>query len=293
MRRTNERLQTERGADIHLHRWRPAGGASRRLLVVHGLGEHGGRYGQLAKAAVARGWDVMAPDLRGHGGSSGRRGHVRRFDDYLDDLVDVLRRTADDNLPLAVLGHSMGGLIAARLVAAGRVEPAALALSSPLFGIAAPVGWFWRALGRALNPTLPWASFNSGLNDDDATRDPVVLAARRNDPLTHRRVTARWFCEIAGVLKGVHGEASQIGLPLLVLQAGEDRMVCTEASRRFFDLASSRDKQFRLFDEHYHELFGEITREAIIDELLDWLEPRVTAKKLSAFSDRLSASKFG
>ena len=272
-------LPTGPGIVIHYHHWRPEETPGRRLLVVHGLGDHGGRYEHLAQAAVARGWEVLAPDLRGHGRSGGQRGHVGRFEEYLDDLVAAVSQRTGDGLPLAVFGHSMGGLVATRLVASGRVAAAALALSSPLFGLAQPVGWFWRVLSKVLGPTIPRASFENGLSDADATRDQAMIAERRNDPLTHNRVTARWFCEISASLEQIHDEAPELELPLFLMQADDDRMVSTEASRRFFEQVASRDKQFRLYDAHYHELLREITRTEIIDELLDWLDPRVVVRR--------------
>jgi alpha-beta hydrolase superfamily lysophospholipase len=282
MQHRTESLARKGRLAIHYHRWTPARPAGRRLLVVHGLGDHGGRYRHLAEAAGRRGWEVLAPDLRGHGRSGGQRGHVRRFRDYLDDLEAIVRQHDGEDLPLAVFGHSMGGLVATHLVARrhrhadkGLASAAALALSSPLFGIAQPVAWPWRALGRVLNPTLPRASFANGLNESDATRDAAMVAERRADALAHNRVTARWYCEVTSAIEAVHAAAAQIKVPLLVLQAGDDRMVCAQASRRFFDQAGSGDKSYRLYEGHYHELLREITRAEIVDELLDWLDRRV------------------
>lgn len=274
---TNGSIRGRGGVAIHEHYWTHAANAERRLLVVHGLGDHGGRYAHLADEAVRRGWEVIAPDLRGHGRSGGQRGHVRRFDDYLDDLLAVLRQHDDDGLPLAVFGHSMGGLVATRLAQSKRVDLAALALSSPLFGMAQPVGWFWRLLGRALDLTIPRASFGNGLDEMEATRDLAMLAERQNDRFIHNRVTARWFCEVTAALEAAHRDAIQIEVPLLVLQAGDDRMVCARASRRFFDRVVTQDKTYRLYDGHYHELLREITRQEIVGELLDWLDKRVPA----------------
>lgn len=282
MQQSESRFHCAREIEIHCHQWLPEGDRRRWLLVVHGAGEHGGWNSQLADAAVRRGWAVVAPDLRGHGRSTGQRGHVERFDDYVDDLQCVVEAvgacpSGGAGASLALFGHSMGGLIASRFVQARGLRPGALVLSSPLFGLTHHVSFFWRALSRLLNVTVPRTSVSTGIREEDATRDVDVQARRLADELRHDRVTARWFEETTAAMGEAFRQAPEVRAPLLLMQAGDDRIVSAEASRRFFERVGSRDKTFRLFADHYHELLDELDRAAIIDELLDWLDERVPA----------------
>ena len=121
---------------------------------------------------------------------------------------------------------------------------------------------------------MPQASFRTGLCAEDATRDPAMRSQRHADPLMHGRVTASWFCEMTDACQQAAAQASAVSRPLLILQAGDYRMVDSEAARQFFHRVASRDKTFRLYESHYHELLREIDREAIVEEMLDWLEGR-------------------
>ena len=266
------------GASISYRLWQASSPAPRLLLIVHGGGEHGGRYRHVAEAAVRRGWTVLAPDLRGHGLSSGVRGHVDRFDDYLDDLDAVLIQVRDRlriTGPLAVLGHSLGGLVAAFYLATHPAVTDAAVLTSPLIELVLPVPKWKAALGPMMSRVWPSLTLDNGIRDSACTSDPSQLDRGRRDPLLHSRASARFFTEMNRAIRDAMTLASQITVPLLVLQAGDDQIASPAAAERFYGATASADKHFRLCSGLRHEVLNEPQRDAVIQELLDWLDARV------------------
>ncbi|HEX5305367.1 MAG TPA: alpha/beta hydrolase [Dyella sp.] len=250
-------------------------GAARAVLLVHGLGEHSGRYRHVAAWFNARGYDVMAYDQRGHGMSPGRRGALARGDDLLSDLAtvyaDYAAQAQAPALPL-LLGHSMGGLVAARAVLDGRVTPAALVLSSPAFR-SHEATWL-QSLAAVLSRTLPNLPLRTGLAVEHLSHDASVLAAYRRDPLCSARITPRLADFIFRAGPSCIADASRLRVPTLLLAAGADRLVDAAGSREFASAAwATRQLTARHFDTLYHELFNEAepARSQVMKQLGDWL----------------------
>ncbi len=256
---------------VHRHWARP--GATRAVLLVHGLGEHSGRYRHVAAWFNARGCDVLGYDQRGHGLSPGPRGALSRGDDLLSDLATVYADYAAQApaLPL-LLGHSLGGLVAARTVLDGRVTPAALVLSSPAF-LSHEARWL-RSLAAGLARALPNLPLRTGLAVDHLSHDPSVVAAYRDDPLCSARITPRMADFIFRTGPSCLADASRLALPTLLLAAGADRLVNAAGSRQFAAAAgATRQLTARYFDTLYHELFNEAepARSQVMKQLGDWL----------------------
>ncbi|NOX44491.1 MAG: alpha/beta hydrolase [Caldiserica bacterium] len=244
------------------------------LTIVHGYGEHARRYGAFAGWLAARGWNVAALDLRGHGASGGRRGHVSSFRQYLDDLDvfrDVIRRKVDAAVAV-VLGHSLGGLIVARYLEEGDVGIDAAVLSSPALRIAIHVPRWKRALARWASHLIPWLSLPSGIDAASLSHDPEVVEAYRRDPLVHRVATARWFVQTLVAQREALARARTIEIPLLVIVGGADRMVSLEAIEEFMERCGSRRKKLLVYEGFYHEPLNEIDRARVWKDILDWLE---------------------
>lgn len=265
------------GTPLFVRRHVPPGRpVDRTLLIVHGACEHGGRYEHVIREAVSRGWQVVLGDLRGHGRSGGPRTHVRSFHQYIDDLETVRAHFALDPCRTALLGHSMGGLIACRYLQTFPERVSAAVLSSPLFGINVPVPRATVALGRVLVPVVPRCRFRSRVDPADTTRNEAVVEQRLGDPFIQRSVTAGWYFAMQDALARGHAEASRIRLPVLLLQAGRDRVVDPQAAEAWLNAVASADRTFRMFPEHFHELLNEPDWQQTMGEMLDWLEPRVT-----------------
>jgi len=241
------------------------------------LGEHCGRYGNVVDALCPKGFAVYGLDLRGHGRSGGRRGHVMAFSEYLEDterLIGVVGNR-DPETSRFLLGHSMGGLIALRYAISHPKGLSGLALSSASLKIKGEVPAIKVALGRLFSRLLPAFTMNNGLDPNHVSRDPAVVKAYQDDPLVHHRVSARWYTEFVDAMDASHRDAALLKVPILILQAGDDSMVDAEGSRALFEEVTVKDKEIRLFDGYYHEIFNDVGKEHVLEVLADWFENRV------------------
>lgn len=280
-------LRTDDGLPLHWRQWSKPGldPARGTVLIVHGLGEHIGRYEALAARLNSWGWHVVGHDQRGHGASGGPRGDLPHEDQLLHDLALVIDELRSDALlkhgPLVLLGHSMGGLVAARFVAGGLAAsnagqlPAwfrpvdALMLSSPALdpGLSA----FQRlqlAIGVALAPHL---AVGNGLKPSWIARDAAVVKAYQADPLVHSRITptlAKMIVD-AGLLVRQH--APDWVVPTLLLWAGSDRCLAPAGSAEFAETAPAALLRSHCFEPLYHEIFNEPEREQVFARLHAWL----------------------
>lgn len=269
------------GLDLHLRQWL-CGAPRGTVLLVHGLGEHGGRYDHVAAALNGWGWNVAAPDHRGHGRSSGARGRIDRDDALLEDLslvIDEVRAQHPGRLVL--LGHSMGGLVASRFVAeALRPRPAAwsrevdaLVLSSP--ALAANTNSILKLLLVTLGLLAPDFAISNGLKPEWVSRDPAVVQAYIADPLGHDRITPRLARFIFDGGELVRSLAPLWCVPTLLMWAAADRCVAPGGSAAFATAAPSGVVQGKCFDGLAHEIFNEPEREQVLDCLGDWIRQRV------------------
>lgn len=260
------------GQALYVRDW-PRAQARGAVLIVHGLGEHSGRYERLAQWFHGRGYAVRSYDQRGHGLTRGRRGALRHPDDLLEDLAAVYRDYAA-GLPRAplLLGHSVGGLVAARAVLDRRVEPPALVLSSPALRTHEP-RWL-RLLAGLLARVSPNLPLRSQLQLAAVSHDPQVVDAYRHDPLRSGWITPRLADFIFRAGEACIGDAPRLRVPTLLLVAGSDKLVDPAGSRDFAAGAwATRCLTTRFFDTLYHELFNEAepARHQVLTQLADWL----------------------
>ena len=270
-------LNTADGLKLHLQAWPAAEPVRGTVLIVHGLGEHIGRYTHVAAQLNAWGWAVVGYDHRGHGRSEGARGCLNRVDDLLEDLGRVIDsvRAAHPG-PLLLLGHSLGGLVAARFVAGGIGTPEAwyrpvdgLVLSSPALdpGMNAGQKLLLALLGR-LAPNL---AVGNGLKPEWISRDTAVVQRYKDDPLVHDRVAPRLARFIVDSAQRVRERAPQWALPTLLLYAGSDRCVAPGGSAGFAAAAPQALVATHEFRSLYHEIFNEPEQAQVFDRLGEWL----------------------
>lgn len=270
------------------------------VLIVHGLGEHALRYSHVAARLMDWGFVVRAYDQRGHGRSGGARGMVPTETALLDDLADIVddarmrcRRLGSSDaqqrgqrLPLVLLGHSLGGLLASRLVSLNPHAVDALVLSSP----ALDAGFRrWQKMMLAVLPKLaPDLVIGNGLRARDLSRDPSVVARYQADALVHSRISLRLAQFIVNAGRETLAAAAHWTTPTLLMYAGADRIVSPAGSAAFAERSAMSPHvqpatvTARCFGKHYHELFNEPEPELVFAQLGRWLDTRFKPKRLPA-----------
>ncbi len=279
---TMETLITGDGLKLHLRRWpaaREAGVAHGTVQIVHGLGEHIGRYEGLAAALNAAGWHVAGHDLRGHGLSEGPRGQIAGENTLLVDLAAVTDHLRNASAgPHVLLGHSLGGLIAARFVAESLMNSASrwardvdgLVLSSP--ALDPGLGRVRRMLVALLARIGPRLPLPNGLNAAWISRDTAVVRRYREDPLVHGRITPQLAQFIVHAGELVLNRAARWNTPTLLMWAGADRCVAPAGSATFASRAPAAFVTAREFPVLFHEIFNEPERRTVIRQLTAWLQ---------------------
>ncbi len=245
------------GARLALRRARAAGQARGALILLHGFGDHGGRYAELAAWLAERGVSVWALDQRGHGRSPGRRGHVSRFAQFVSDVAALRKLVGgEEAAPQLLFGHSFGGTVVLRYL---ETKPEALAgavVVCPFLAVAMAVPFWKRALARALLDVVPALPVATGINVAHLSTDPAVGQAALSDPLYHRVMTPRAYREVLQAQRAVVAEGDRIEVPLLVLLAGDDRIVSRGAAESFARRLAG-DVSVTVYDGFFHEVFNE------------------------------------
>ncbi|MFZ5623355.1 MAG: alpha/beta hydrolase [Gemmatimonadota bacterium] len=256
--------------------WRPAAPASRVLVNVHGLGDHSGLYAILAERMVPRGYAVHMLDLRGHGRSEGRRGHIDSWQQFRNDLGSLLRlvQQEEPGRPVVLLGNSLGGCVVLDFTLEQPEGLAGVAAAAPAIGAVSVPAWLL-ALGRGLSRVWPTLSLQTGMDLSGISRDAVAARTIVNDPLFHRVGTARLAAEFLRAAERVQERAGALRVPALLLHGAADRMVPPDGSRRFTRAAPRELVTLIEYPGAYHALLADLDRERVMQDLDDWIT-RVT-----------------
>jgi alpha-beta hydrolase superfamily lysophospholipase len=242
---------------------------------MHGLGEHMGRYGHVASALQTAGYVVFGYDHHGHGLSTGERGNLLYANQLTEDAAFVIAHVRSlTPSPVVLLGHSMGGLVAARTVAQGTSEIDALVMSSPALG--ADTNVIQKFLLAILPKISPHLRVDNGLKVAWVARDAQVVRAYQQDPLVHRKIAAGLAAWILKEGPQTLQEAQVWHTPSLLMYAGQDQLVLPQASAEFARLAPSNVVQSHCFNVMYHEIFNDPEKALVIAKLIAWLDSRYT-----------------
>jgi len=262
-----------RGARIFYQAWLPESPPRAVLLVVHGLGEHCGRYAGLAGYFVSLGYAVYGFDHIGHGRSGGERQHVECLEELTDTLGEFCGKVRQwrGGVPLFLLGHSMGGLIAVyHLLAGGEAAGAIFSAPSVKVGDSVAPSTLW--VGKRLAVIAP--KFRMlGIDRDGISRDPEVLAVYASDPLMRQgKFTVRLGMELLKAMQRLQTEIHRLTLPFILLQGGDDRIVDPGGAKWLYEEAGSIHKTLNIYPGLYHEVFNEPERGIVLQHVRDWLE---------------------
>ena len=263
------------GLQLYAQSWLPDGAAKANLVVVHGIGEHCGRYDDFAVWFVPLGYAVHTFDLRGHGRSAGRQGYIQSWADFREDVRVFLNRIAarSPDLPVFLVGHSLGGLIALDYALHDHAGLAGVVVSGPALAIGEGTSAFLLALAKVLSSITPGLQMHSKLDVTGLSRDEAVIRAYQDDPLVHDWATPRLAAEMQRVMQQTMAHASDwpADLPLLIVHGGSDTICPAEASERFYVNAGTRDKTRHVYPDFFHEVYNDLGREQVLQDVADWL----------------------
>ncbi len=265
------------GVSLFCRIWLPAAPPRAVLTIVHGLGEHSGRYQHVADFLVARGFAVFAVDLRGHGKSGGKRGHINHFQDYVNDARTLMAHARQQvpAVPIFLLGHSMGGLTALLFALKHPPELAGVIASGPGLRTRLHIPVWKAALGKVMSNLWPTLSMPNGIDPHDLCHDPAVVAAYIADPLVHNNVTTRWYAEFTAAGEWALAQASTLRVPALILQGGADPIIDPAGARQFFERITLDDKRHIEYPGLYHEILNEPEQLTVLNDIETWLKPRI------------------
>lgn len=267
-------LTTGDQLNLHVISWQPPGEAKAHFIIVHGLGEHSGRYDHMARVLAEAGIAVHAADLRGHGQSDGPQGHTPGMAAYVED-INLLINSLPAGLPVFVYGHSLGGLIAIFYTLKFQDELKGLIVSAPAIQRHFEVPLYKLILGRIMSGIWPTFSQETGLNPDDLTRLEEVNQAYRDDPLVHSKASARLFTTATDGGPEALQCAADLRLPTAVIQGGHDLLIVAEASHDFYERLGSEDKTWIFIPDAYHETHNEADGDKVIQQIAEWVSAHI------------------
>ncbi len=273
MERIEYHWRTDDGVELFGQGWLPAGAPKAAVCLVHGLGEHSGRYAHVAEALNQAGYALLGFDLRGHGRSGGPRGHAPSLEAWLCDIDRLLEEASQrfPGTPRFVYGHSLGGILVLDYVLLRRPALAGAIVTSPGLHTAIEQQKVKVALSKVLGRWLPGLTLASGLNPQHLSRDPQVVRAYVDDPLVHDRLTAGSGYQL---LKGIQlalERAAEFPLPLLLMHGTQDQL-CFPSSSTEVAEAHPGDCTLKVWEGGYHELHNEPEKQAVLRSMTEWLD---------------------
>jgi lysophospholipase len=245
------------------------------IVIIHGVGEHSGRYIETAENLFERGFNIYTGDLLGHGLSDGHRIYIDSMDDYMENVAFFISRVGNEK-PLFILGHSMGGLIVLYYMLTKKDQKVeGVIASSPYIKDKIEIPLIKHFIGKMAASTFPKLGLESGLMGEMLCRDKKIAKEYDDDPLRCSKITARWFIELGKARFNLLLKRTDFDSPCLILQAGEDAVIDEESVQEFYDGISSKDKEFIMYDNFYHEILNDPERSKVIDKISSWVSERV------------------
>ncbi len=264
------------GLKLFAQQWEPQGEAKAAISLVHGHGEHSGRYSYWAERLNGAGYAVLAIDLRGHGRSAGRRGDSPSFDHYADDVTILLEKTEEQfsGKPIFLYGHSLGGLIVLFTLIQRRPQIRGAVVTSPVLQTAVAEQKAKVAAAKILGSVFPKVTLPSGLNQEALSRDPEVIEAYRNDPLVHDKGSLRMAKQMLSAIEYVLKRGEEIEVPLLLMHGTGDQITYAAGCEQL-NQAMRGDCTLKLYHDYYHELHNEPEKDEIFGYLRGWLDQKL------------------
>jgi len=271
---TEWKWKTSDGLEIYSKAWLPSGKARGVVCLVHGVGEHIGRYQADGEAMAGAGYILAGFDLRGFGKSGGQRGHTPSIEVYFDDidsfLVEIIQRYP--NQPRFLYGHSMGAILVLAYTPLRQPVVAGVIATAPALKSALEEQKLKVFLSKVLGKVLPTLTLNSGIDNNMLSRDPKVAAEVDNDPLCHTLVSASWGKSMLRAVDLAFENAPRFPLPLLLMHGTKDEIAYPHSSQMFADLAPKDKLTLKMWDGFKHELHTDPEKADVFKVMIDWLD---------------------
>jgi alpha-beta hydrolase superfamily lysophospholipase len=261
--------------ELYYQTWYPTKAAKAVLGIVHGLGSHSGWFSAIAEALVMQEYAVYGMDLRGHGRSPGQRAYVNHWAEFRDDFDHFrqLMMHQHPNLPCFALGHSLGAIILLDAVLHGQLLSGLIMMAPSLNPTGVPS---WRlASGRVLSRVYPKFTLDTGIPEGAGSRDRAIIAAYRQDPLRHRKGTARLVAEFLKTIVWIEANLQHLQTPAFILHGGQDRVTPAANSRALFEQLPIQNKQYCEYAEAYHDLHNDLDMPQIASDISNWLDKQI------------------
>jgi len=269
---TEDTFEAVPGLRIFFRSWRPAGTTRAVVVICHGVNSHGGQYLWVAEQLVASGLAVHAIDLRGRGKSGGERFYVDDIADYVGDVAALVKlaKSRQPGLPVFLLGHSAGGVVSCTYTLEHQAELAGLICESFAFKVPAPDAALAVIKGLSyIAPRLPVLK----LRNEDFSRDPQAVQALNRDPLIANEIQpAKTVAALVRADERLKREFPRITLPVFILHGTADKATVPGGSQFFYDTVGSKDKTLKLYDGHFHDLFNDVGKEAVMADTKAWID---------------------
>ena len=270
-------FQSAEGLRICFRSWQPDGHPRAIVAIVPGFNSHSGYYQWVAEQLTAAGLAVVAVDLRGRGNSDGERFYVAKFSDYVDDVAGMVKaaRSEHPTLPLFLMGHSAGGVVACTYALDHQSQLAGLICESFAFRVPAPD--FALAVFKGLSHVAPHAHVLH-LKNEDFSRDPEVVAQMNADLLiAHETQPTQTLAEMVRADERLEASFANITVPVFILHGTADKATKPAGSQFFYDTVGSRDKTLKLYDGYFHDPLNDVGKDAVMSDITGWISTRLPA----------------
>ena len=258
---------------IYYQSWLPLKQVKANVVLVHGLGSHSGWFSNIGERLVKEDYGVYALDLYGNGKSSGQRGYINSWSDFRHDLDYFCQwiKSQNSDQSFFLFGHSLGGLIVLEYILKLSPNVAGIIVMAPALGKVG-ISRIKILAGKLLSWIYPRFSLDLGIPEEASSHYPTVISAYNNDPLRHTRATARFAQEYFTTTQWVENNCPNLSTPLLVLQGDEDVVTPAQSTREFFAMLPDIDKQYREYQEGYHDLHLDFCKQILMEDIVEWLE---------------------
>jgi alpha-beta hydrolase superfamily lysophospholipase len=264
------KFKTKASGQLFFRQWTPVSQSRGTIVLLHGLGEHSGRYVHVGDFFVQAGFSVFAFDWQGHGWSDGRPTFIKRYRDYLDNLESAIAHLNRPE-PLILFGHSLGGQLLLAYAQFGKNPATGYIAASPWLSLSRPPSIWLEGIARALNVVFPACRFSTGIGPGDTSRDQALLDSFPDLDKSHPFVTVRTYFEVVGMSRKLMAHPSA-NAPILLTHGLVDSVTSIEATRAYFEKLEAPAKAFISYPEARHELHNDLIRATVLSDYLRWIE---------------------